>query len=338
MKVMCKFCALISSSYMTMRETLNSLDSALNHEDYASAVRKITSPTSESLGFSIFTGAKLALDSLEIDLKKKRVKKLNGVPFHRVTDFVTQAFKSPLASAVGMSPLSAALSSVTSFVTSLAAREKKVLPADLLIFDKTLKPYVEYYAGLDAATVQLSANLAVTEAQSRSVRVAMNNWIFERMKQMGIQSVLLVDRDSLSAIPETTNKLLNPSGPYSADSLDKRIAEIKIAYSDQAEPNYEALADDKRLRTTFLARNQIVGMAQQLESLVRAYREAFILYQTTLVSVFRHGTGEIKGADKNKIAKVINDLSKKHKKALRSFDTAVNLTQISTMLSAVRAQ
>ena len=74
-----------------MRNTLNSLDSAIKQEDYASAVRQITSPTSDSLGFSIFTGARFALQSLETELRKKKVKRLGGVPFHRIADFVTQA-------------------------------------------------------------------------------------------------------------------------------------------------------------------------------------------------------------------------------------------------------
>ncbi len=319
-----------------MRETLNSLDSAIKQEDYASAVRQITSPTSDSLGFSIFTGARFALHSLEMELRKKKVKKLGGVPFHRITEFVTQALKSPLASAAGISPLSAGLSSVASFVTSLAVKEKKVEPGDLRIFNDTLMPYVDYYARLDAANAQLRANLAVTEAQSRAVRVSMNNWIFERMEQMKIRSALLKEKDALSARPETTNELLNDGGPYSENSLNARIAEI--TYGRKAEPNYEDLASDSRLGTTFLAQNQLAGMAQQLVSLVKAYREAFILYQSTLASVFVDGTREITGADRDRINRVIENLGSKHRNALASFDIAVNLDQIRTMLAAVRAQ
>ncbi len=311
-----------------MRNTLNSLDSAIKQEDYASAVRQITSPTSDSLGFSIFTGARFALQSLETELRKKKVKKLGGVPFHRIADFVTQALKSPLASAGAITPLSAGLSSVASFVTSLAVREKKV--------NETLKPYVDYYARLDAANAQLRANLDVTEAQSRAVRVSMNNWIFEKMEQMKIQSDLLKEKDVLSAKPETTNRLLNEGGPYSQKSLNTRIAEI--TFGNKAEPNYEALADDSRLHTSFLAQNQLVGIAQHLESVVKDYREAFILYQSTLATVFDDGTRGITGADRDRIKRVIENLGNKHKTALSSFDNAVNLDQIRTMLAAVRAQ
>lgn len=319
-----------------MRNTLNSLDSAIKQEDYASAVRQITSPTSDSLGFSIFTGARFALQSLETELRKKNVKKLGGVPFHRIADFVTQALKSPLASAAAITPLSAGLSSVASFVTSLAVKEKRVKPSDLQVFNETLKPYVDYYARLDAANAQLRANLDVTEAQSRAVRVSMNNWIFEKMEQMKIQSDLLKEKDVLSAKPETTNRLLNEGGPYSQKSLNTRIAEI--TFGNKAEPNYEALADDSRLHTSFLAQNQLVGIAQHLESVVKDYREAFILYQSTLATVFVDGTRGITGADRDRIKRVIENLGNKHKTALASFDNAVNLDQIRTMLAAVRSQ
>lgn len=319
-----------------MRNTLNSLDSAVKQEDYASAVRQITSPTSDSLGFSIFTGARFALQTLETELKKKKVKRLGGVPFHRIANFVTQALKSPLASATSISPLSAGLSSVASFVTGLAVKEKKVEPGDLQTFNETLKPYVDYYARLDAANAQLRANLAVTEAQSRAVRVSMNNWIFEKMEQMKIESDLSKEKDALSAKPETTNRLLNEGGPYSQNALNTRIAEI--TFGDKAEPNYEALADDSRLHTSFLAQNQLVGIAQHLESVVKDYREAFVLYQSTLASVFVDGTREITGADRDRIRRVIENLGSKHKTALSSFDNAVNLDQIRTMLAAVRAQ
>ena len=203
-----------------MRETLNALENAIKQEAYASAVRQFTSPASDSLGFSILTGTKRALYSLKTALKKKKVKKLGGVKFSRIDQFVTQAMKSPLASAVGISAISAGLSSVTSFVTSLAAREKKVLPSDLQIFSDTLKPYMEYYARLDAANKQLRDDLNTIEAQSRSVRVSMNTWIFERLHKTKLIMQLPSNLDSIVTNPETTNKLLSSRGLYSADSLD----------------------------------------------------------------------------------------------------------------------
>ena len=320
-----------------MRETHNTLENAIKQEAYASAVRQFTNPASDSsLGFSILTGAKRALQSLETELKEKRVKKLGGVKFSRLAGFVTHALKSPLASAVGISSISAGLSSVTSFVTSLAAREKRVSPSDLVIFSDTLKPYVKFYARLDAANERLGTDLKVIEAQSRSVRVSMNNWIFERMDRLEIISELPKNLDSIATNPETTNNLISSRGPYSADSLDAKIAEVTLG--DQGKPDYATLARDATLETSFLAQNQIVGMAQQLQSSVRAYRGAFIQYHTSLVRVFADNTGEIEDADQKKIAKVIDDLSKKHKEALGSFDIAVNLEEISTMVSAVRAQ
>ena len=108
-------------------------------------------------------------------------------------------------------------------------------PSDLQVFNETLKPYVDYYASSTAAIAQLRANLDVTEAQSRAVRVSMNNWIFEKMEQMKIQSDLLKEKDVLSAKPETTIRLLNEGGPYSQKSLNTRIAEI--TFGNKAEPN-----------------------------------------------------------------------------------------------------
>ncbi|MCY3765804.1 MAG: hypothetical protein OXH06_10295 [Gemmatimonadetes bacterium] len=320
-----------------MRETLNTLENAIKQEAYASAVRQFTNPVSDSsLGFSILTGARRALHSLEAELNKKRVRKLGGVKFSRLAGFVTQALKSPLASATGISSISAGLSSVTSFLTSLAAREKNVSPGDLVIFNDTLEPYVAFYARLDAANERLGADLTVIQAQSRSVRVSMNNWIFERMNQLEIISELPDNLDAIAASPETTNNLLGSRGPYSADSLDARIAEITLG--DQGKPDYATVALDASLQTPFLAQNQIVGIAQQLQSSVRTYRGAFIQYHASLVRVFEENTGEIKDADQKKIAKVIDDLTGKHKEALGSFDIAVNLAEISTMVSAVRAQ
>ncbi|MDE2999182.1 MAG: hypothetical protein OXU79_08925 [Gemmatimonadota bacterium] len=320
-----------------MRETLNTLENAIKQEAYASAVRQFTNPVSDSsLGFSILTGARRALQSLELELNKKRVRKLGGVRFSRLAGFVTQTLKSPLATATGISSISAGLSSVRSFLTSLAAREKKVSPADLEIFSDTLKPYVEFYAHLDAANERLSTDLTVIQAQSRSVRVSMNNWIFERMVQLEIVGGLPEDPDAVAANPETTNNLLSSRGPYSADSLDARIAEITLG--DQGKPDYGAIARDAALQTPFLAQNQIVGIAQQLQSSVRTYRGAFIQYHSSLVRVFEENTGEIEDADQEKIARVVSDLSRKHEEALGSFDIAVNLEEISTMVSAVRAQ
>ena len=254
-----------------MRETLNTLENAIKQEAYASAVRQFTNPVSDSsLGFSILTGARRALHSLEAELNKKRVRKLGGVKFSRLAGFVTQALKSPLASATGISSISAGLSSVTSFLTSLAAREKNVSPGDLVIFSDTLEPYVAFYARLDAANERLGTDLTVIQAQSRSVRVSMNNWIFERMNQLEMISKLPDNLDAIAASPETTNNLLGSRGPYSADSLDARIAEITLG--DQGKPDYGTLALDATLQTPFLAQNQIVGIAQQLQSSVRTYK------------------------------------------------------------------
>jgi hypothetical protein len=299
--------------------SLNAIALTSDISVYINDIGKLSNPTNNELGFSLFREVDKILKETIIKGKKK-INKSSSTKFMKV---VKNIINNPITNAVSKTyPVVGSIKSVVNLVLNTSIRGNDIKTEEINEFYSKIQVYIDHYEGLYEAQSELSERVSSINVRIDALTIILENYTEERILTLYTKKIANeVEENSLNA---------NINTYLDAYRVEYEIRDIY----QESDSNIIKLLNDNRLTYPHYAQNQAKFIRDEIEALSNEYYTALRSYNEKTISVLENSKNF---GVSSSINKQIEKLEKQFSRAVKSYYDAVNLPKLKNDFNSLGA-